>query len=56
MTREEREILDDIEQMAEQAPSFGLCAMPFQILHTRVLEIIAERDLLQTRVSSANHA
>ena len=46
VTKDERELLDDIEQMASEAPSFGLCAMPFQVLHTRVLELISERDIL----------
>lgn len=47
MTKDEQELLDDIEQMAEQAPGVGLCSLPFQILHTRVLMLIHENDSLK---------
>lgn len=46
MTTAEKDLLDGIVEMAERAPSLGLCAAPYRILHTQVWEIIKERDEL----------
>ena len=47
MNQVEKDLLDQIEEMAEQAPSVGLCSLPFRILHTRVLALIHENDTLK---------
>lgn len=47
MNQVEKDLLDQIEEMAEQAPSVGLCSLPFRILHTRVLAIIHENETLK---------
>lgn len=46
MTDTEKLLLDSINDMAEQAPSVGLCAAPFRVMHTMTWEIISERDKL----------
>ena len=40
----DKELLDGIDEMIEQAPSVGLCAFPFKILRDGVAKLIAERD------------
>lgn len=47
MNSVEKDLLDQIEKMAEQAPGVGLCSLPFRILHTRVLALIHENDTLK---------
>ena len=46
MTDTEKTLLDAINEMAQQAPSVGLCSAPFKIMHEQVAAIIAERDEL----------
>lgn len=40
------ELLAEIRQMAADAPDYGLCAMPFILLHKRFTQLIDERDEL----------
>lgn len=52
MTRDERNLLDSIKAMEQDAPNVGLCSMPFTVLYTQVAQIIEEKDqLLRFRVS-----
>ena len=46
MTDTDKLLLDSITDMAEQAPSVGLCSVPFRVMHTMTWEIISERDKL----------
>ena len=46
MTQHEQILIDSLNTMAEQAPGVGLCAAPFRAIHTLVMELIAERDIL----------
>ena len=51
MTQHEQILLEQLNTMAEQAPSVGLCSAPFRAIHTLVMELVAERDkLLEYRV------
>ena len=54
MTDTEKTLLDAINEMAEQAPSVGLCSTPFRMIHAQVWEIVKERDeLLKYRTPRA---
>ena len=46
MTANERELLDGIDAMGDDATAIGLCASPFMALKTLVSELIAEKDKL----------
>lgn len=41
-----QELLDGLREMEEQAPSVGLCTLPFKLLIGKAEEIISERDRL----------
>jgi hypothetical protein len=47
MTDKDRQLLDSVKQMEEQAPEVGLCGFPFKILHDEIAKLIAERDALE---------
>lgn len=53
MTEAERYFLKDIQRMADEAPAVGLCALPFEIIHSKVAAIIREKDRLAEIVSKA---
>lgn len=38
--------MDGLREMEEEAPSVGLCTLPFKLLISKAEEIIAERDRL----------
>ncbi len=40
------ELLSGIEGMIEQAPSLGLCSMPFQIIRDHVEQLVTSRNQL----------
>ena len=42
-----QELLESIDQMIEQAPSVGLCALPFRILRKEVSELVTECNQLR---------
>lgn len=42
----ERELLDGIQRMEQQAAELGLCSLPFMIVRGSVEELIEERDAL----------
>lgn len=46
MTDQERELLNGVKTMEEQAPSLGLCAYPFRKVYDMIDAIIRERDEL----------
>ena len=46
MTETEQYFLKDIQRMADEAPSVGLCSLPFKIIHDKVAAIIREKDRL----------
>lgn len=46
MTDNDKQLLDSVKQMEEEAPSVGLCGYPFKILHDEIEKLIAERDEL----------
>lgn len=56
MTQSEKELLDGIRQMEEQAPSVGLCAMPFMILYDKVAKIIEEKERLRSALAKSGWA
>lgn len=49
MRKKDKELLDGINEMIEQAPEVGLCSFPFKILRDSVTELIAERDRLDNQ-------
>lgn len=46
MRSKDRELLDGINEMIEQAPSVGLCAFPFKIIRDAVADLITEKNAL----------
>ena len=44
MTDNDKQLLDSVKQMEEEAPSVGLCSYPFKILHDEIEKLIEERD------------
>ena len=52
MTNNDQQLLDYIQQMADDAPSVGLCALPFEILKERVALIIEQKDWLLKHMGS----
>ena len=42
----DKELIEGIDEMIEQAPGVGLCAFPFKILRDGVNELIESRDAL----------
>ena len=46
----DEELLSGIDQIIEQAPSVGLCPLPFKLIRERVSELVAERNQLQEEV------
>lgn len=47
----EREVLDGISKMADQAPDLGLCPTPFRIIHAQFMEAVLERDKLRKELA-----
>ena len=46
MTETEQYFLNDIQRLADEAPSVGLCSLPFKTIHAKVAAIIKEKDKL----------
>ena len=46
MTETEQYFLNDIQRLADEAPSVGLCSLPFKTIHAKVAAIIKENDKL----------
>ena len=46
----DEELLSGIDAIIEQAPSFGLCPLPFEIIRDRVAELITERKQLKEQL------
>lgn len=44
MTEKEKQMLDGVKQMEKEAPSIGLCAMPFHAIREELERVYAERD------------
>lgn len=50
------ELLSGIDEMIKDAPSVGLCPLPFKLIRDAVAELIKERDALKKRVTSLEQA
>ena len=47
MSERERELINGLRRMAEEAPSVGLCRRPFDLICSEVERIIEERDAFE---------
>lgn len=48
----DKELIQGIDEMIEQAPNVGLCAFPFKILRDGINDLIAERDDLKKELDA----
>ena len=55
MTEREKQLLEGVKRMEDEAPSVGLCAAPFRVIGEELERVYAERDAL-AGVSVAPHA
>lgn len=44
MTDNDKQLLDSVKQMEDEAPSVGLCGFAFKILHDEIAKLITDRD------------
>lgn len=47
MTQDDTQLLESIQQMIDEAPQVGLCAMPFRIIYQRMDELMRENYILR---------
>lgn len=52
LTNTDQQLLDYIQQMADDAPGVGLCALPFELLKERVALVIEQKDWLLKHTGS----
>lgn len=54
MTDSEKQFIEGVKQMEEQAPGVGLCSMPFRMIREELERVYKERDeLVQYRTPAA---
>lgn len=49
----DKELIDGLVQMEEQAQEMGLCAIPFMLVRESVAQRIRERDIAEKRYNKA---
>lgn len=55
MSERDRELINGLRRMADEAPSVGLCRQPFDLICSEVERIIEERDALEELYLSASN-